>query len=300
MTHYETLNLKADASEKEIKNAFRKLAAKYHPDKNNGDKQAEEKFKKINEAYQILSDKKEKEMYDASLRMGGDGKAFRGTYGDSPFNGRDGQTMDDFIKNTFKTYRSNGNFDTTKDSGGFGGFDDIFNFRSNKQPEPKVNLNLTFWEAALGCTKLVYLPENIIKGKLKTNIKIEPGTEDGTILSVKVKNVEFEVKIKIQNDPSNKFGRERLNLYTSIDVPMTTALLGGKITFPHWTKDVEVTIPEGIKNGQKLRLKGLGIHKNNESGHLFLIINITMPEKLSEKQKTLLKEFAEIEKTKKL
>lgn len=297
MTHYDTLNLKPDASESEIKNSFRKLAAKYHPDKNAGNKQSEEKFKQINEAYQVLSDKEGKRMYDAALKRGSQG--FNGTYGGSPFDGMgaNNANMDDFIKNTFKTYRSNNNYDTSKNRG-FGGFEDLFNFAKNQNTAPTINLNLTFWEAALGCKKLVYIPESILPGNIKTNIKIEPATDDGTILSVKVKGVEFEVNVRVKND-SNNFTREKLNLYTSVDVPFTTALLGGKITFPHWTKDVEVTIPESSKNGTTLRLKQLGINKAGEQGHLFLKINIIMPEKLTKRQKELLQEFNEIESTKK-
>lgn len=296
MTHYDTLNLKPNATEKEIKASFRKLAAKYHPDKNNGDKKAEEMFKKINEAYQTLSNPTEKKLYDDLLNR----KKYTGeTYSANGSHTSTGHPdIDEILREAFRNQRQRGNNFSGEEDAFFKSFYDTFNFKNKTTEKPAVNLNLTFWEAALGCKKTVIIPEQIIKGNVKSNIKIEPGTEDGSILKVKVKGVEFDLHIKIKNDTNANFQRDGLNLYTSVDVPLVTALLGGKIVFPHWTKDIEVTIPEGSKNGKKMRLKELGIKKGNECGHLFLTINIIMPEKLTDKQKSLLKEFQKIEDSK--
>lgn len=304
MNHYETLNVKQTATENEIKASFRKLATKYHPDKNGGNKTSEEKFKQINEAYQILSDKEERAKYDQFLSMKANG------FGSHQFNRNSGsqsqsthnfdeQDIQDMFANFFNSRNGFNKTNNKQDNheGFFSKFYDTHSF--GEKSLQQVNLNITFWEAALGATKTIILPEEVIKGQVKTTINIKPATEEGTVYLVKVKNVEFELHLKIKPHTNDGFSRDGLNLTKSIDVPFTTALLGGTIVFPHWTKDMEVTIPAFTKNGQKMRLKDLGIQRNNEKGHLFLQINITMPEKLTKKQKDLLEEFQKIENTKK-
>lgn len=262
MNYYEVLELENNASAEDIKKSFRKLAMKYHPDRNNGDKSAEEKFKLINEAYNTLSDPDKKAQYDYSINH-----TFNQTHNSN--------NMNDFFTQSFEEMFRNF------------GFQNQFNNRI-----PTLTVNLDFWEAALGCEKTYEFTVNTTSGKkkAKVNITFEPGTNFNDIIPVNIEGHVLHLQVNILDDLS--FERDNLDIYSMLEVPFTTGVLGGKVIYPHWTKkDIEINIPAGIENGAKIRLSNMGIKKNIYIGDLYLVVKLVTPKKLSKKQKELLSEF---------
>lgn len=266
MNYYEILELDKTATMDAIKKSYRKLAMKYHPDRNNGNKEAEEKFKLINEAYITLSDPSKKTQYDFSLNN---------TNTQTEFDPR----MNEFFRDSFDEIFKNFGFQA--------------NFRH--QHIQTLVINLEFWEAALGCTKHYEFNVNTPEGKKKAQAEVtfEPGTNPGDVIPVHVGNHVVHLQVNVLDDLS--FERDNLDIYSMLEVPLTTGVLGGKVIFPHWTKDVEITIPSGIDNGTKIRLANMGIKKNIYIGDLYLVVKLVTPKKLSKKQKDLLSEFDELE-----
>lgn len=238
MNYYDILELKTNASFNDIKKSYRKLAMKYHPDRNNGSKAAEEKFKLINEAYITLSHYDKKENYDDSLKTS--------LQSNWPLT----NSFEDPLEDTFK----NSNITV-------------------------LIVTLEFWEAALGCEKIYKISLNTTRENIftKISVKFEPAVNSGDLITIKIDNHIVNLQINILDNIS--FERDNLDIYTTLEIPITTGNLGGKTIFSHWTKDLEISIPPGIKNGTKLRLANMGIKKNFQIGDLYLVINLIAPKK---------------------
>lgn len=268
MNYYETLELKNNATPEDIKKSYRKLAMKYHPDRNDGNKVAEEKFKLIGEAYITLSDPVKKQEYDYSLQNG-----FNSNYNSNK------NSQEDFFSNSFDEIFKN------------------FGFQNNFQHSRIQTLivNLDFWEAALGCEKTYEFSLNTTSGKkrAKIDVKFEPATNPGDLIPVHIDNHVLHLKVNVLDDLS--FERDNLDIYTMLEVPFTTGVLGGKVIFPHWTKELEIAVPAGVENGTKIRLANMGVKKNIYIGDLYLVVKLVTPKKLNKKQKELLNEFDNIE-----
>ena len=279
MNYYDTLGLKSNATEDDIKKAYRKLAMKFHPDRNPGNKKAEEDFKNIGEAYSTLSDAGKRKEYDQQQKFTG-----RSTSG---FSNNDFDNMDSFTKSFF-----------TQDN--FGDFESFFTqHRSPPKPDKKIiEVSLGFWEAVFGISKTfeIILHRNNSKEKEKKIIKIDfpPGTEDKTVFSLSVETIEFLIHVTVTKD--DKFYRENLDLYSEIEIPFTTAALGGVIKFPHWTGEINVPVPAGTQHDDYLNLHNCGINKTPYIGDMHLKCKISVPKKMNKKQKEVLQQFAEIEK----
>lgn len=263
MNYYEILEVDKSASADDIKKSYRKLAMKYHPDRNNGDKNAEEKIKLINEAYNTLSDPDKKSQYDYSLNH---------TFDKNP---NQTNNMNDFFTQSFEEMFRN------------------FGFQNPHHARvPTLIVNLDFWEAALGCEKTYEFTVNTTNGKkkAKVNITFEPATNTNDIIPVHIDGHVLHLQVSILDDLS--FERDNLDIYSMLEVPFTTGVLGGKVIYPHWNKkDIEINIPAGIENGSKIRLANMGIKKNIYVGDLYLVVKLVTPKKLSKKQKELLSEF---------
>lgn len=272
MNYYETLGLSNDAKESEIKKAYRKLAMKHHPDRNQGDKTAEEKFKKINEAYITLSDFIKKRDYDQQY--------IRKTSSFDEFSQE--SDINDFVNNFFR----NQNGST---------FNDMFGFQQGKT-QKSIQINLNFWEAVFGTTKTfeIGLTKNGSKIKKTINLNFPPGTEENTAYSVDVEDMEFIVHVSIL--PDDKYTRDHLDLYAEIEIQFTVAAMGGTISFPHWTQPVEIIIPAGIQNGEMVKIPNGGVSKPPYIGDMFFKVKVNVPTKLNKKQKELLNEFAQLQK----
>lgn len=273
MNYYDTLGVKQNATDEEIKQAYRKLAMKFHPDRNQGNKEYEEKFKNIGEAYTILSNKSKRRDYDQSQNNHHTGFQGRGFSEDD---------INDFTKNFFNQH-------------GFSGFEDIFN-QTRQRDKKIVEINISFWEAIFGVDKQfeIIIHRNKTKEKKTINITFPPGTEDQTTFSLDVEGLEFLIHVKVMKD--DKFYRDNLDLYTEIEIPFTTAVLGGTIHFPHWKGSIDVVIPPGTQYNDYITIPNGGIDKAPYIGDMHLKCRIAVPKKLNKKQKEALQQFADIEK----
>lgn len=264
---YETLGVSENASADEIKKSYRKLARKYHPDINK-EESAVEKFKEINAAYEVLSDKEKKSQYDQ--------------YGDQMFGGKNfhdfaqgqggGVDLDEILRQMFGG--GGGGF-----SGGFGGARGGFGGFSGPDLDMQARITVPFMVSVNGGKHTVS-----VNGQ-SFDIKIPAGIKSGETMRVRGKGKQYQghagdLLIQIEVAPSNEYERKGDNLYKTFDVPLKEALFGGKITVDTPEKEVSLKVPKNTKNGQKFRLKGKGVtdRKTALSGDLYLVANVILPD----------------------
>lgn len=281
---YETLEVNENASADEIKKAYRKLARKYHPDVNK-DPEAEEKFKEINAAYEVLSDAEKKQQYDQ--------------YGDSMFGGQNfhdfarGQgansNLDDILRQMFGGGGAGG-FNQggfgQSGFGGFGGFDE-------PDLDTSAQITIPFDVSILGGKQHISLNNDSF------DIKIPEGIKDGQKIRAKGKGKSYhgqqgDLIIKINVAQSPEYERDEDTLIKVFDIPLKTALFGGKIEIKTIHKDITLKVPQNTKQNQKFRVKELGAlnRKFGTKGDLHLKANIVLPkvDDLDEELITILQE----------
>ena len=258
---YETLGVSENASADEIKKSYRKLARKYHPDVNK-DAEAVDKFKEINAAYEVLSNKKKKDEYDM--------------YGDQIFGG---QNFHDFAQNQA------GNVDLDEILrnifGGGGGFGGGFGGGAPVDLDQKTTITVPFVVSVLGGKHHVSINNDGF------DIKIPAGIRDGETLRVRGKGntgmggKRGDLLIKVDVAPSPTFERKENDLYLKMDVPLKAALFGGKVTINSSVhEEITIKVPQNTKNGQKFRVRGKGVvdRKTALHGNLYLTANIILPD----------------------
>ena len=297
---YETLGVSEKATADEIKKAYRKLARKYHPDVNK-DEEAVNKFKEINAAYEVLSDKKKKDEYDL--------------YGDQIFGGQNfhdfarqqsssNVDLDEILKSIFggggstasSGFRGFGS-SFGGNSSGFGGFGSSgFGSSSSSSQElnQRTSITIPFYVAVKGGK------HNITINNESFDIKIPAGINSGETLRVRGKGNSVggkrgDLLIKVEVAPAIGYVRKGDDLYLDIDIPLKTAMFGGKVKINTQIHDsITLKVPQNTKNGQKFRVRGAGVpnRKTGISGNLYLIANIVIPkvEDLDEDLKKMLKE----------
>jgi len=277
--YYSILGVTKNASSDEIKKAYRKLALKYHPDRNKGDKVSEDKFKEVTKAYEVLSDTQKKQTYDqfgeAAFEQGAGG-------GGNPFAGGFGGQQGPFTY----TYSSNaGGFD-------FGGFSDPFDifeqffgggnpFSGQSQRRQAYSLTISFMDAVKGATKKVTM-----SGKTQT-IKIPAGVDTGSRIRFGDADVVIEV------EPHKKFKREGYNIITDEELSFSDAALGNELDVETVQGAVKIKIPSGTQPDTLIRLRGKGVKSVNSSAHgdHYVRIKIVIPKNLTSRQKELLREL---------
>jgi DnaJ-class molecular chaperone len=281
--YYQILGVSKTATEAEIKRAYRKKALEYHPDRNKG-KEAGEKFKEVNQAYEVLSDAQKRQTYDqfgaAAFEQGGP----TGQGAGGPFGGFGGQ------QGPFTyTYSTNGGGPQGFDFGG--GFSDPFdifeqffggaNPFGRQQRRSTYSLTITFMEAVKGVTKRVQL-----EGKTQT-IKIPAGVDDGS----RIRFGDYDVVIDVTSD--RKFKRQGYDIISEQEITFPQAVLGGELEVQTVTDIVKIKIPAGTQPETLIRLRGKGVKMLRGAGHgdHYVRIKITIPKNLSSHQKDLLKEF---------
>ncbi len=316
--YYKILGVSRDATQEEIKKAYRRLALKYHPDRNKGNKEAEERFKEINEAYAVLSDPEKRRQYDQ--------------FGSAEFHRR--FTQEDI----FRGFDFEGIF---RDLGIGFDFGRIFKFRNTGRcqhftfdlsdlfsqifgtsPEEDwtfrhrptqesfyhetgyssgdliLELPVSLEEVAQGAEKVISVAPTGKPERIK--VRIPAGIEDGQKLRIagmgsygpNGRRGDLYLKIKIEDHPL--FKREGKDVIIDWTIPYTQAVFGTTIEVPTlYGKKVKVRVPPGTKSGAKLRLKGLGLPgRMSEKGDQFVRLQIDVPKKLTKKQKELLEELA--------
>ncbi|MBI4999743.1 DnaJ domain-containing protein [Candidatus Gottesmanbacteria bacterium] len=291
---YDILGVSKNATDAELKAAYRKQALEWHPDRNKST-EAEKRFKEINEAYEVLSDSEKKAAYDqfghAAFEPGG--APYGAPFGaGGPFGG--GQTRT-YRQGPFTyTYTTYGG-QPSEGFEGFGGFDFSDPFEifeqffggaspfGRQQRVPRYGLTLDFLEAAHGCEK-----EVVIEGE-RRKIKIPAGVEDGSRISFR----NFYVTIDVSPDPI--FKREGTDVFVDIQIPLTLAILGGTIEVPTIDGDLNLRIRSGTQPGTMVRLRGRGIKhlRGSGRGDQYVRLQIRIPEKLTREQREILEEFEE-------
>lgn len=324
--YYEILGVPRSATSEEIKKAYRRLARKYHPDLNPGNKEAEERFKRIQEAYDVLSDPEKRAKYDQ----------FGEAWNQSPFGaGAGAQPGQGYT--TYQEFHSSGfpfedifRFFTGRGGEGFG-FSDL-----GHQEDIEYALDMTMEEAYRGATKQVTVmvedvcPECGGSGRKRTpqgrfdlsgapcarcrgtghipsprtlHVNIPPGAWDGMRLRFQgmgpadAKGRRADLYILLRQLPHPRFEREGQDIYFDVDVPYTVAALGGEATVE--TLDGsrrQIVIPPGVQSGQKLRLAGKGMPalQNRPAGDAYARVRITVPRNLTQRERQLLLELARL------
>ncbi len=307
--YYKTLGVDRKASENEIKRAYRKLALQYHPDRNPGNKQAEEKFKEINEAYQVLSDAEKRSRYDQ--------------LGESYFRWQQrGAPPGGFNWEEWMASPSAGNVrveygDLNDLFGGgfseffgriFGGMPDIEPTPSRRasprqgrtaRPSFEQEVTISLEEAYRGSSRLID-----VDGR-RLEVKTPPGARTGT--KVRVANAvpvgsegqrgDLYLLVTVQDDP--RFERKGDDLHTDVTLDLYTAILGGEVTVPTLTGNIVLTIPPGTQTGQMFRLSGRGmpqLRHPDQYGDMFAQIIVRIPRNLTKRQRELFEELARLAK----
>jgi curved DNA-binding protein len=295
--YYKVLGLDKNATRDEIKKAYRKLAVKYHPDKNQGNAEAEHKFKEINEAHEVLSDPDKRKKYD---ELGSNWQQYQsnGKRGGFDWNQWQNAEQGRYRHSSFEEEDFSDFFNSV-----FGGMGGSAHRRKTtyKGQDYHAEVSISLEEAYHGTSRILEL------NKQKLRIQIKPGIENGQILRIPGKGAKGtnggqagDLYLTITIEPHHIYERHASNLEQTVLIDMYTALLGGKVKVHTFTGDVLITIPEGTHDGRSFRLKGKGMPfygKNNQHGDMIVKTRVQLPSGLSEEQKELLKKIRQLEKT---
>lgn len=302
--YYKTLGVDKNAPEDDIKKAYRKLAMKFHPDRNPGNKQAEEKFKKLSEAYAVLSDQEKRKQYDS---FGSD--AFRQRYSQEDI-------FKDFdLNDILKEFGFGGGgrtrtFTFGRGSGGSGGdpFADLFGGGqgySRQMPQKgqdyEYNISITLEESVFGAEKKLSLQKEDRVEEI--NIKVPPGISNGKKLRLAGKGspgynrgLSGDLYLNITILPHPIFARDGIDIYVEKSVNYSQAALGTTIEVPTLEGTTKrIKIPAGTQNYTKIRMKGYGVPnlKDGGKGDQYVKISVNVPKKLTDRQAQLIKKLAE-------
>ena len=287
---YQRLGVTRSASDAEIKKAYRKLAKKYHPDLNQGDKKIEQKFKDVTAAYDLLSDSNKRALYDrGEIDEQGQDKGFNFGGGD-PFGGMRGDPRQRSSSFGF---------------GGNSGFEDILsqffnqgrgggsNFHQQQRQQPKggdviYKISIPFAEACLGATKRVTLDSQ------KTiDVKVPKGTEPGHKLRLRGLGREGaggagDAIVEISVDAHPYFKRDGKNILLDVPISLPEAINGGNINIPTLNGSVSLNLPKGSNTGKVMRLKGKGVpQEKGKTGDMFVTLQVMLPKKTGSLEKPI-------------
>ncbi len=314
---YSVLGVAKGSSQKEIRQAYRKLARQYHPDVNPGDKASEEKFKEVNAAYEVLSDPDRRKKYDRygdqwqhadqieQMQRQGGGRTYRTAGG-----GNDGVRFE---------------FGDMNDLGDLGSiFGSVFG-RGRRPARPQAvesRVEVSLEEALRGATRMLQLATQevcatcggsgeiagatchvcqgagVTMGSRRIEVKIPAGVDNASRVRIAGEGgAKADLYLIVSVRPHPKFERKGSDLYTDVEVPLTVAVLGGEIEVPTLTGKVALKVPPLSQNGKQFRLAGLGMPAlgKKERGALYARLRVRLPEQLDDKERKLFEELRVLE-----
>lgn len=321
--YYDVLGVSKDADQDEIRRAFRQLAREHHPDVNPGNPDSEERFKEINEAYEVLSDPEKRQKYD---RLGADWKKYERAGGrpggfdwgqwtsgaaggpqrvhvrqgtpedlEDLFGG--GSPFSDFFTQIFGGMGGAAPGRATRGATGAGARPGGFQYQTRPQRgrDYQQEVNISLREAYAGTTRILQ------KDGRRLEVKIPPGSRTGTRVRVAGEGAggaaggqagDLYLRVNVQED--SQFERDGDDLRTNLPIDLYTAVLGGEAEVPTMGGSVVLTIPEGTQNGQVFRLRGKGMPKlrdPEDHGGLYAEVNVRLPTDLTPRQRELFEEL---------
>jgi len=306
--YYKTLGVGRQASQAEIKKAYRKLAMQFHPDRNPDNKEAESKFKEINEAYQALGDPEKRSHYD---RLGSEYTQWQRQGAPGGFNwgqwttGQQGQRQGpgnvrvEYAGNMDDLFGQEGGFSDFFQQifGGLGGFREPNRGQPARQPAYEQPVTISLEEAFHGGKRLMQMDGR------RLEVKIPAGAVSGTRIRMAGagpagrggQGSDIYLVVDVAADP--RFTLSGEDLHTEVETELVTAVLGGDLRVPTLDGDVILKVPAGTQPGQSIRIKGKGLpnlKKNKERGDLFAKIKVRIPKKLSQEQRELFEKLSEL------
>jgi curved DNA-binding protein len=267
--YYNILGLSEKSSKEEIKSAYKKLARKYHPDLNPNNIEAEAQFKKLSEAYEVLSNEQKRKAYDTQ------GESFNNNYNQEshgPYYHESQSTGNSRYQDIFDNLFGRGAKYAEDDYGNFQFKGEDYNFR----------MEVSFQDIVLGAKRKITLPNN-----KNFEVQTPPGIKHGQKLRFKGQGGKGQggapsgdMFIEVSVKETSEYIRRGNNLEYSLSIPFSTAILGGKAQVPCLDGSIEITIPEETNTGTKLRIKGKGIRISPIAGDLFIKIKVSIPKNI--------------------
>jgi len=305
--YYKIINVSSEATQDEIKKQYRKLALLYHPDKNPGNKEAEEKFKEIAEAYAVLSDSTKRKEFDNLKNFGKKTTTHNNTYSSKSTNFTN---FDDFEPSYKKENKHDDpeklweEFFKDYNVKNFSSFFKNFFSKSNKNKgkDRTLKLSIPFEESYLGSKRIITIDNK------QYRIAVKPGIEQDQLLKIpglgfkdsNPNNPSGDLYLRINILPHSILTRTGNDLNIELSVNIYTILLGGEAIVPSPKGDIKITVPQGVPFGKILRIKNMGMpiyDKPNEFGDLFVKISYKIPQNLSEQERNLLQQLYQMNKS---
>lgn len=303
--YYKILGVDKKASAADIKKAYRKLAVKYHPDKNPDDKLAEEKFKELNEAYEVLGDEEKRKKYD---EFGENWKYYeqQGSAGGGGFDwgkwqaAQGGRQQYEDVEGMFGDGGQFSDFFEHLFGGGFRSRAQQGRSRARRGSDLHASMKVSLQDVYAGATKQIE-----VNGQ-KLNLKIKPGTYNGQVLRLKGKGhpghggEPGDLLIEMELAADGQYELQGKDVYMEVPVDLYTAVLGGKIPVAVPGNPLQLSIPAGTDSGRLFRLKGKGIPGpdggSGGAGDLYVKVKINVPKQLTEEEKELFTRLSQIKK----
>ena len=289
--YYRALGVSSNASPGEITKAYRALARQLHPDRNPDDPAAEERFKQVSAAYDVVGDSEKREQYDEIRRLAAGGNPFAapgpGGSHSFQFSGADG--IGDLLANLF------GGADGA--AGPFGS--PPGGHRPQRGSDHQAQISLSFSEAVNGTTTTVSVGERSAREQIK--VRIPPGVNDGQRIRLRGKGgagaaggPRGDLYVIVRAGEHPLYGREGDDLTLTVPVSFTEAALGARLEIPTFEGEpVTLRLPSGTRSGRTLRVRGRGVPTDGRPGDLLVTVEVVVPEKLNAAQRRALKDFAE-------